>query len=216
MTFAELQTETFRRIREAVGSGVYFSTEDIKDALNDGYAELSDVTEWFEEYLEIDLLRRRPYYDLFSLIGRSFLSIKPAFDEQVNRWLIPSTVRGLDDHDRRWERVVGRPQRLILRGIRWLGLYPRTEADGTTIKVYYTRLPEPLCADDDEPGFPEGYHQGLVAYALCDLFAQDGESRLSEAAWAEYLGYEHQLQQWVQHRPSRPLMHVMGSATSPR
>lgn len=39
MTFAELETDTFRRIREATGSGVYFSTNDIRDAINAGCRE---------------------------------------------------------------------------------------------------------------------------------------------------------------------------------
>lgn len=210
MTFAEMQTEVFRRLREASCSGVYFSTYDIQDAINAGYMEASDATEWLEEYLEIDLLKARPYYDLFTLIGCNFLSIKPIFDEGSNRWLRPSNVRGLDNCDRRWERVVGTPQRFVLRGLRWLGLFPRTNADSGVEKLYYTRLPEPLCADDDEPGFPEAYHTLCVDFALADLWAQDAESKLALGAWGDYLEGEGKLQLWVNGREARPLTRVLG------
>lgn len=213
MTFAELQTDVFRRLREATTSGVYFSTEDIKEAINAGYMELSDASEWYEEALEIDLLKDRPYYDLFALIGAIFLSIKPAFDESANRWLIPSTVRALDGNDRQWDRVQGRPARIFMRGLRWLGLYPKTNADGTLVKLYYTRLPEFLCEPGDEPGFPEAYHDGIVQFALADLYAQDGETALAVAAWQTYLGFETQLQQWVDGRMRRPLTRVLGGVS---
>lgn len=215
MTFLELQQETHRLLREADCGGIYFSTEDIREAINAGYMELSDSAEWLEESLEIELLKSRPYYDLFTLITCGFLSIKPALDENRHRWLLPSTVRGLDGNDRRWERVVGTPQRIFLRGLRWLGLYPRTNADGDRLKVYYTRLPEPLCADTDEPQFPEAYHMGCVYFALADLFAEDGETKLALDAWTDYLAMEAGLQRWVDGRMDRPITRVFGAVTRP-
>lgn len=214
MTFAELQADTHRRIREASGSGVYFSVEDIKAAINAGYMELSDATEWLEEFYDLDLLKGRPYYDLFATIGPGFLSIKPAFDTERNRWLQPVAVRALDGNDRQWERVVGTPQRIFMRGIRWLGLYPRTNAEGVDrVRQYHTRLPEFMCHDDDEPGFPEAYHIGCGDFARAELFAQDGETKLALAAWNDYLAVETALEQWVNGRTQRPGVHVFGGGS---
>jgi hypothetical protein len=216
---ADLRSHVQRDMREARSgqtSGSYFSDDDIDEAVNDGYMEMSDASEWFEEYLEFDLLKDRRYYDLFTLIGKFFLSIRPAFDEQVNRWLIPTPVRTLDNSDPRWERVVGRPQRFFLRGLRWLGFWPRYGSDGTTVKQYYTRLPVPLCEDSDEPQFPEAYHMGLVLYAETELYAADGETNLALEAWKQYLEYEKELVAWVNKREDRPLGRVLGSATVPR
>ncbi len=210
MTFAELCADTKRGLREASGSGVYFGDGDISEAVNAGYAELSDASEWHEATQVLTLLEQRPYYDLFTILGHGFLSLKPVFDEATSRWLHPSTVRGLDQHDRRWERVSGRPQRAFLRGVRWLGLWPRTNADGTTLTLHFTSLPTPLDADADEPGFPDAYHVGCVHFALADLFAQDGETRLALRAWADYLAIEAQLTAWVDGRLQRPRVRVLG------
>jgi hypothetical protein len=219
VTKREIRENIQRDMREARSgqtSGSYFSDDDIDDAANDGYMEMSDAAEWFEEYLEFDLLKDRRYYDLFTLIGKVFLSIRPAFDEQVNRWLVPSTVRELDQRDPRWERVVGRPQRIFLRGLRWLGFWPRYGSDGTTVKQYYTRLPVPLCAETDEPGFPEAYHMGIVYFAETELYATDGETTLALESWKSYLAMEKELTAWVNKREDRPLGRVLGSATVPR
>ena len=216
MTFAELKEETRRQLRESGCMGTFFGEKDIRDAINDGYLELSDATEWFEEQMGIPLMKDRPYYDLFSIIGPIFLSLKPVFDEETNRWMNPSHVRGLDDRDRRWDRNQGRPQRLFMRDLRWLGAWPRIGTDGTYLKAYYTRLPELLCEDTDEPGFPEAFHMGPVYFGLADLYAEDGETALALKAWQDYLGIEAALQKWVDDRIGRPVFRAMGAQTGPR
>lgn len=216
MDFAALKEETRRQLRESDCVGTFFGEQDIRDAVNDGYLELSDESEWFEEEMGLPLMKDRPYYDLFSIIGPIFLSIKPAFDEETNRWMNPSHVRLMDDRDRRWERNQGRPQRIFMRDLRWLGAWPRTPDDGTYVKTYYTRLPELLCEDTDEPGFPEAFHMGCVYFALADLYAQDGETALALAAWADYQKIEAALTRWVDARIGRPVFRAMGAQTGPR
>lgn len=219
MDLLEMREETKSHIRESGCQGVFFTDREVDDAVNAGYMELSDAAEWFEEYLNIDLLKNRPYYDLFNIIGPFFLSVKPAFESQSNRWLFPSTVRALDDGDRRWERSTNLPQRIFMRGIRWLGLWPKTNVDGDgtyPTKVYYTRLPEFLCEVTDEPGFPQTYHIGCVHFARAQLLAQDGETKLAMEAWADYLKVEDDLKLWVNERVRRPLAPVLGSGRAPR
>jgi hypothetical protein len=205
MTKAQIMAEVARRLDEASPSAATFwSTDDLNAAIDLGYEELSDETEWNEQWLDVDLLNDRPYYDLVTIIGASFLSLRPAFDRQTNRWLIPSTVRQLDAHDRRWERVTGEPQRLFLRGLRWLGLYPRIQSDVGQIKLFHTALPTPL-ADDDEPGFPDTFHYGLVEFALTELWAQDGEAALALHAWDAYLAIEAGVTAWLEGRAAGPM-----------
>ncbi len=213
MTFADMQAEVSRRLAEVSGR-VFWTAVDIATAINDGYAELSDAAEWNEQYLDIPLLTDRPYYDLRTVIGDTFLAIGPAFDRQTNRWLLPTTVRQFDAHDRRWERVVGEPQRLLTRGLWWLGYWPRIQSEIGCIKQAYTALPDPLVNDFDEPGFPDAFHYGCVDFALADLWAQDGESTRAVAAWMTYLAAEAGLVAWVQGRAGDPTMEGYGSLAS--
>lgn len=205
MTYAQIKTEIRRRLAEAT-PGVVWTDADVAEAANLGYAEISDATEWHEAWVDIALLNDRPYYDLRRLIGEAFLSIAPAFDRQTNRWLIPSAVRQLDAHDTRWERVTGEPMRIFLRGLWWLGFYPRIQSDVGRIKQYYTSLPDPLVNDTDVPGFPETYHGGVVDFALTDLWAQDGETALALAAFQAYLKTEADLLAWRDGRAGGPML----------
>ncbi len=207
MTFGALKTEVFRKLEESSSAPVFWTEADVEASLNEGLMEISDATEWRERHITVDLLSQRPYYDLRTLVTDTVLSVGPAFNTQTNRWLMPSRVVDVDRRDRRWERVIGAPERLIIRGLWWLGYWPRTNGDTGTMKQYFTALPEQLAADDDVPGFPETLHYGLVEYALSDLWAQDGETRKALAAWQAYLGYEASLQALVDGRVGVPRLH---------
>lgn len=219
MTKSELRAEVRRRLAE-INAPVFWTDADIDDAIDLGYAEISDETEWLEEWVDIELLRQRPYYDLRRVVGDDLLSVGPAFDRQTNRWLLPSTTRQLDAGDWRWERVTGEPQRIFVRGLWWLGYYPRIQSDVGTIKQYYTRLPDPLVLDadlgrDDEPGFPETWHLALADFAMSDLLAQDGENELAEVYWNDYSVNETALKQFVYTRNQTQLLRGFQGAATP-
>jgi amino acid transporter len=199
MNFAAMKSEVRRRLAEH-GGPVYWTDAEIGAALNAGYMEASDATEWHEGHVSIALTSNRIYYDLRSCIGESFLAVRPSFDPQTNRWLIPSAVREMDARDRRWEMSTGEPQRFFTRGLWWLGLWPSIQTETGVWKQYYASLPDPLVDDDDQPGFPGPWHMIVVNFAMTELWAMDGETAFALAEWKLYLDGEGELQQWVDKR----------------
>lgn len=220
MTFAEIKTEVFRRLNESASAPVFWSDDDVSEAILDGYAEISDATEWYERWSVITILAEQPYYDLRTVLPYGVLSVGAAFNEDTNRWLIPTRPAELDAGDSRWERRVGMPDRLMLRSPWFLGYWPISAAAGTTIKQFYTCLPlapssypvADLWATvvESEPGFYPELHYGLVEYALSDLWAQDAETTLATQAWSAYLQHEEALKAMVDGRARVPLVHGYG------
>lgn len=210
MTFAEQKAAVFRRLHESATTPVFWTEADVETALNAGYMELSDATEWHEETVTIPLLNNRPYYDLRTVVGPTFLRLGAVFHEDTSRWLIPTTTRALDAAYRRWEQVTGLPQQVIMRGLWWLGLWPRTTADAGTVRADVVTLPAPLVEDDDEPGYPEAFHDGPIEWALSDLWAQDGEAQRAQSAWQAYLAIEAGLAAWVNDRTAIPRVQGYG------
>src|ERR1043165_2545761 len=94
MTFGEMKALVSRRLAEVNGR-TFWTDADIAEALNAGYLELSDACEWNEQRVTIDLLNDRPYYDLRTIIGDRFLAVRPAYNLQTSRWLIPPVARRL-------------------------------------------------------------------------------------------------------------------------
>ncbi len=211
MTLAEMREEVMRRLRESASSPVFWTDNDVNMALNDAYQEISDASEWYEDYTIIPLVEAQPYYDTRIVISRPVLTIGPAFNVTTNRWLIHTAVRDLDIGDSRWEQRTGEPDRLMVRSLFHLGYWPRKALDSGTIKQYYTALPQPMYEDTSSPGIPEQFHLGLVEFASYDLWAQDGEVDLALAAWKEYTIYEGELMAFVGNRASHQALHGQAS-----
>lgn len=210
MTKAELRTDLYRRLEESSSSPVFFSEDDLDEALDEAYMEISDETEWREVYRTVDLLHTRPYYDLRTVFPEyEVLTPGKAFHEDTNRWLIPSSARDLDAGYRRWEQVNAQPERVVVRGLWWLLYWPITQAESGTVKQYATVLPDAL-DDDDEPGFEAVFHPALVEYALARLLPQLGEVTKALDAWAQYLAYEAGLTAFVQGRGLVPMEQGFG------
>lgn len=212
MTRGEIKTEVFRRLREVSAAAVYWSVPDVEGAINDGYAEISDATEWYELNDTITVPARVPFFDIRQFLsGREFLRAGAGFNTTTNRWLTPLVPSELDKSDRLWESRIAVPEYIMMRGIWQVSYWPYA---GGTVKQYYSSLPPVMTSDSDEPGFHDALHYGLVEYALWDLWAQDAETDLAWAAWKEYLEYEIALGDFINGRAKVPKVHGNRQANS--
>ena len=207
MTFGEMKAEVFRRLRESSESPVMWTETDIAVALNEGYMEISDESEWYEKWQVIDLLDNQPFYDVRTLLRHPFLRIGAAYNNQSSRWLIPTSAAELDKGDRRWQMRVEEPGYYFVRGLWWLQYFPYKGIESGTIKQYYKALPPVLEDDSDEPGFHESHHYALVEWALADLYAQDAEVDLAWSHFKQYVEYELKITGHTVNRLQVPLMH---------
>lgn len=202
MTRGEIKAEVVRRLRESA-TPTFWSEADVDSSIDAGYEEISDASEWYERTQTIQLLPHRPYYDMRRIAASEFLVAGPAFNSTTSRWLIPSNVRDMDRSDNRWEGRISEPERIIVRGIWFVMYWPFKGTAVGSIKQYFAAIP-PRMEDDEEPGFHDACHYGLVEYALFDLFAQDAEADLAYTAWKEYIQYESALTAYVEGRASVP------------
>lgn len=202
MTRGEIKAEVVRRLRESSSSPVFWSSTDVENAVDEGYAEISDVTEWFETYTDIlELPAYTPVFDIRQFTQYEFLVAGPAYNYNTSRWLTPEVPRTFDLADRTWENRIAEPEFLMMRGLFWLTYWPFTPR---LIKQYYKAIPARFTSDSQEPEFPEQFHYGLVEYALFDLWAQDVEADLAYASWREYQRYEKDLGSFVNGRAGTP------------
>lgn len=202
MTFLELQTEVFRRLDESSSAPAFWTVADVKAALNEGYEEMSDASEWYEWNANLPLLSKRTYYDMRRAFGGDVVfTLKHAYNSTTRRWLYPVDLRELDYRTfSQWEDITGEPESFFVRGLFWLGTFPKQTADLGSLKVYFTSLPPALVADTDEPGFSQDFQYGLVEYALGDLLSQEAETQKALNHFREYLTYEAGLVGWTEGR----------------
>jgi hypothetical protein len=184
--------------------------QDVDNSIDEGYAEISDATEWFETYDTITKPEGIFVFDIRQCTTYEFLAPGPAFNPTTNRWLTYEVPRTFDISDRLWEKRLAEPEYIMVRGIWWIIYWP---LNARPIKQYYTAIPGVISALA-EPGFPEQFHQGLVEYALFDLWAQDAETDLAWASWKEYLKYEEGLGEFVGNRAGVPRVNASRPSTN--
>lgn len=196
--------------RQLDESGTVFYTDaDINEAIDAGYDEISDATEFFERQANIPLLKRRTYFDMTTNLSDTFLSPRRAYHPTTNRWLSPSDTREMDFHTyTQWELTEGSPQKMLMRGNWWLGIFPKETADIGVIRLYYTSIPDAM-EDSAEPAFPKEFHPGIIEFVLSDLLGQARETKKSLSHWAAYIGYQDGLKSYVEGRTRLAKLNVL-------
>jgi hypothetical protein len=189
----------------------FWTDTDIAAALNEGYAELADATEFYEYWTMIPMLDGLTYYNLPEIIPGTFLSPRRPQNVETNVWLKPTDARDMDYHTYvQWERTRGTPEMYLMRGHWWLGVFPRETHDTRGIRLYHTNIPADMTEDWEEPRFPREFHEGILCYAMSDLLAQERETKKAAIVWwKQYLVHEAKLKDFVDDRIRYARMDVL-------
>jgi hypothetical protein len=214
MQFSEMKTEVLRRLEES--GSKWATTAQAGTAINDGYEELSDVTEWNESSFSVSKTDSTMYYDLSSTSVYSaaatnpVITVRRVYNNETSRWLLPGDYQRFDTTRRQWEASEGEPQYFWMRGHWWLGLHPRPDATSGTVTVYASVQPTALSADADTPGFPREYHLALVEYGVYDLLCQDNEFGKAERYLRRFLEKQEGLRRFVMQRAVKDRVGSLG------
>lgn len=207
MNFGEMKTEVFRIIAENSSAPVFWTAADVARAVNDGYEEISDASEWYERQATLNL-NGQTYLNLETAIAETFVAPLRVYNPATTRWLEPDDVRSLDDEYRRWEVTTGPPDRYFMRGLWFLGMFPKSSTG--TLQLWFSSIPPAMASDSDRPDFPQEIHWGLVDYAVYDLLCQEAETEKALRFWKSYLKHQRELVQYVQHRISVDRVRSLG------
>lgn len=181
-------------------SSTRWSDADIDAAINDGLAELSEVTRYYESWASIMLKDSRTYYDLRGLTPETAMSVTSVWHEPGVRWLTPVNIADIGYDE--WEETSGNPTGWFTRGLWWLGIWPRPSADvDEYIRVYYSAVAPKLVDDGDEPRqLPDEFVPALEEYAVYELQQREGETDKALYWWGKYKEREAKLEQHMAHR----------------
>lgn len=188
MNFEELQAEVFRRLQEDSGAPVFWSVDDVKAAINEGYLDLCEQAGNIERTAEIQCVGGLHLMDVRTALPYPFLGLRRALSRTLSTPLRFATVKGVDDIERRWEMSTSSPRRIMMRGPYTIGLYPIPDAN-EDFKISWTSLPDEMVLDEDEPELDPDLQEGVVWYALYDLKAQEDEPDIALANWNKYLEF---------------------------
>lgn len=198
LTLSDIRSRV--RTRFEAASTTRWSNADVNAAINDGLAELSEATGYYERWKSVPLKGGRTYYDLRAIPSETHLSVTAVWHESGNRWLAPINWRDLTYEE--WEETAGLPISWFVRGYCWLGLWPHPSADlDEWVRVYYTAVAPELEDDGEEPvQLPDEFVPALEEYAIYELQQRDGETEKALYWWGKYKEREEALRRHMAER----------------
>ena len=196
------------RTQYAAESTVRWKDPDIRDAINEGLDELSEATRFYERHVSVPVASLRTYYDLRGWLPESALGVTAVWSSVINEWLEPgSSIARFQ-----WERSVGPSQSFFMRGIYWMGVWPKPSTSTGFLRVYFTGLaphfdfPQAVLRE-----LPDDFIPALEEYALYELAAQDGETTRALQHFKDYGVRERSLRDFVERRTVTARVLKMGS-----
>ena len=209
LTLSDIRSRV--RTRFEAASTTRWANADVNAAINDGLAELSEATRYYERWVSVPL-RARTYFDLRGLTPETVLSVTAVWHDSGCRWLTPMNVTDMTYEE--WELTTGNPIGWFTRGLWWLGIHPKPSSDlDEWLRVYYTGVAPSLTSDEHEPKqLPDEFVPALEEYALYELLQRDGETDKALYWWGKYKERERALEQHLAHRVTTARTGAIGRA----
>lgn len=171
----------------------------ILEAVNEGLDELAEATGFYERWVNVPIRNGRTYYDLRGWLPETALGVTSVWNTISTRWMHPASEEELSYA--RWKRVTGDPRNYWIRGLYWMGVFPKGTADSGFFRVYFKALVPHLVQDNDAiPELPDDFNNTVEDYALYELFAREGETSKALALWNSYQDGENKAKKLVKDR----------------
>jgi hypothetical protein len=193
-------------IRETLNDqGVFYSADDVNDAIQDGYDEIVAYTGCIENAVSLQFQSGLNYYDFYTLIP-DYLGVVAIWNKSMKRWMIPVSLRELDDMRWDWERAVGSPYLFCPLNYRYVIIFPRMMSAGE-MYVFYKAKANTLTGSDVLNIPPEICSEIMEHYLLADLHEQREEFTKAQMAyktyWEEVQALIYRIRRFDQERLSR-------------
>jgi len=173
--------------------GVFYTADDLNDAIQDGYSEVAAFTGCIFKATTINLVGNLTYYDFGSLIP-DYLGVTAIFNPTTKRWLSPTNLRLLEEIRDDWELAIGNPFVFWPVNFRFVAIYPKLTISSGTLYVFYRATADTLDGTTT-PQIPEENQSVLENYVQCDLQEQAEEFTKAKLEFATYISGIKELKQ---------------------
>ena len=194
MTKSEFQFRVHQNLND---QGIFYTSIDTSDSLQDCYDEICAVTGCIMKHAIIPLIPSLTFYDLSKFIP-DYLAVVAIWSSTQGMWLSPSSKREIEFLRWDWMRQNGSPLLFYPVNHRYVAIYPRPIAasDKDYLYIFY-RATSSILSSNDTPLFPEEYSRVLEAASTGDLFEQQLEYTKAQQYFNIYQENLQLLDTWV-------------------
>lgn len=171
MTRVDFQT----RLQNQFNNTAYYDVTSMNDSIQDGYDEVAARTGIIYKSVVLPFTKNTTYYDMISLIG-DYVGLVAIFNDVIKRWLIPTSVKHLDQVRIDWETAYGTPYYFVPINFRYIAIYkkPSNINYGNMFVYYIASAPNPI-TDGTQIAIPDDHITALESYCIRDLWEQQQE-----------------------------------------
>lgn len=182
MTRDEIKTRVASNLYDS--GMVNFTDDTINDSIQDGYDEVSLLTQCIEKIATVSFVDQLTYYNLATLIS-DYYRVIAIWNNNTNRWLEPIAFGELEEFGSRWETYNGEPSHFSPVGWEYVAIYRKPSTASGNMLVFYKAFADTL-AGGSTPVIPAGEGNILEYYSTQDLLDQHLEYAKAQTYWNIY------------------------------
>lgn len=193
-----------QRILNHFENPVYFTDQAVNDSTQDGYDEIVAFTGLIQKAVVLPFQNGLSYYDMISLIP-DYVGVVAIFNKAINRWMLPSSLRKLDQVRIDWETAFGVPYYFSVVSHRYMAIYKKPNVDSYGDMYVFYKASAPTLTDSTTLALPDDFLNTLEDYVETDLWEQNqewGKAAVHLNAYADNLA---EVETWIksQRQPDR-------------
>lgn len=170
MTRVDLQV----RLQNHFNNPTYYDTQALNDSIQDGMDEVAAFTGCIYASATLPFTQNVSYYDMLTLLP-NYVGVYAIFNNTIKRWLIPTSVKQLDQVRIDWESAYGTPYYFVPINHRYVAIYKKPSNIGYGNMFIYYMASAPLLNDGTVIPIPEDHITALESYNIRDLWEQQQE-----------------------------------------
>jgi len=176
MTRVDLQG----RLQNQFNNSTYYDTQSVNDSIQDGLDEVVAFSGCVMASATLPFTQNVSYYDMLTLLP-NYVGVFAIFNSVIKRWLIPTSVKHLDQVRIDWESAFGTPYYFVPINHRYVAIYKKPNNIGYGNMYVYYMASAPLLDDGTNIPIPDDHMTALESYCIQDLWEMQQEfSKASE------------------------------------
>jgi hypothetical protein len=170
MTRVDLQT----RLQIQFNNPTYYDIQAMNDSIQDGMDEVAAFTGCIYSSATLPFTGNKTYYDFNTILG-NYIGVVAIFNTVINRWLIPTSIKHLDQVRIDWESAYGTPYYFVPVNHRYVAIYKKPQMPGYGNMFVYYIASAPTLNDATTIPIPDDHITALESYCIKDLWEQNQE-----------------------------------------
>jgi len=170
MTRVDLQN----RLANQFNNSSYYDTQSVNDSIQDGLDEVVAFSGCVYASAQLPFQQNVSYYDLLSLLP-NYIGVIAIFNRVINRFLIPTSVKHLDQVRIDWETAYGTPYYFVPISHRYVAIYKKPGGVNYGNFIIFYIASAPLLDDNTPIPIPDDHITALESYNIMDLWEMQQE-----------------------------------------